>query len=145
MQKALPLELVEAVSTDDYELWKKNALELQKSVDAFFIAQYSSLRDKNGKYVPTEKVTEWYLNHIKIPEAAVQGQFVKQGMLCSADDSGYNQGFEAAVMAHDILANGVNPAHYSPRAPKRGPLMVNRQRLKCLGLNFRKKWVSKNY
>ena len=97
---------------------RKKALELWESVDAFFIAQYSGLKDKNGRYVSTEEVSEWYLTHISVPpEAAVQGQFVKQGMLCSADDSGYKQGYEAAVMAHDFLANDVNPAHYTSRAP----------------------------
>ncbi len=133
---ALPLKLVEVVSTSDYELWKKKALELQKKVDAFFLAQYSGLQEKNGNNVSAEKAAKWYLTHINIPEAAVQGQFVKQGMMCSADDAGYNQGFEAAVIAHDILANKAIPATYPPRSPKRGSLMVNRQRAGMLGIKL---------
>ncbi len=135
---ALPLKLVDTVSTNDYELWKKRVLELQNKVDAFFVAQYSGLKDEKGNYVPAEKVAEWYITHINIPEAAEQGQFVKQGMLCGANDSGYNQGFEAVVIAHDILANGANPATYPPRAPKHGALMVNTQRAKMLGLTLTK-------
>ncbi len=130
----LPLRLVETVSTDNFDTWKQKALELQKKVDAFFVAQYSGLKDGAGNHVSAEQVADWYVTHINIPEAAVQGQFVKQGMLCSADDSGYNQGYEAVVIAHDILAKGAQPATYPARTPKRGALMVNRQRAKSLGI-----------
>jgi ABC-type uncharacterized transport system substrate-binding protein len=63
-------------------------------------------------------------------------QFVEQGILCTADDSGYKQGFEAVVIAHDILRKGANPATYPPRAPKRGALIVNKQRAKMLGITL---------
>jgi putative ABC transport system substrate-binding protein len=133
-QGALPLKLVETVITGDYETFKARALKLQSTVDAFFIAQYSSLRDKNGDYVSAYDVAKWYLANIKVPEAAEQGQFVRQGMLCGADDSGYNQGFEAVAVADDILSRGVNPATYATRAPKRGTLIANRQRAAMLGI-----------
>jgi ABC-type uncharacterized transport system substrate-binding protein len=55
-------------------------------------------------------------------------------MLCSADDSGFNQGYEAAVIAHDILAHGKDPGSYPVRTPGRGALMVNRQRAETLGI-----------
>ncbi len=132
----IPLKLVETVSTNDYELWKKKALELQDKVDAFFIAQYSGLKDKNNKPVPDLETANWYLNNIKIPETAGFRHRVVHGMLCAADDSGYSQGYEAVVIANDILANGADPATYPPRTPKRGPLMVNKQRAKMLGITL---------
>lgn len=130
-----PLEFKETVSTNDYELWKSKALELQKEVDAFFIAMYSTLKDKNGEYVSSETVAAWYLKNIKIPEVTVGSHFVKHGLLCSANDSGYNQGYEAVMIANDIL-NGADPATYPPRAPKRGPYVVNKQRAKMLGMEL---------
>ena len=57
-------------------------------------------------------------------------------MLCGADDSGYKQGFEAVSVAHDILSKGANPATYPVRAPKRGVLIVNRQRAAMLGITL---------
>ncbi|HAK60925.1 MAG TPA: hypothetical protein DCO77_11170 [Nitrospiraceae bacterium] len=143
--KRLPLRLVETVSTDDFDDWKQKALELQTKVDAFFLAQYSGLKDRTGAYVSAEDVANWYVRNIKIPEAAVQGQFVKQGMLCSADDSGYNQGYEAVVIAHDILTKGAKPATYPPRTPKRGALMVNRHRAKSLGITLTEKMGIERY
>lgn len=133
----LPFRLVESVSTDQYEQWKEKALELQKKVDAFFVAQFSDLKGKNGKYVSNEEVVRWYLDHITIPETT-RGHFVKLGLLCSTYDSGYNQGYEAVVIANDILANKANPATYPPRVPKRGPNMVNVKRARLLGLKLTK-------
>jgi len=133
---SLPVKLVETVVEGNYKEWKRKALELQDKVDALFIAQYSGLMDEEHIYVSTEKVTEWYIKNIKIPEAAVQGQFVKQGMLCSADDSGYNQGHLAVHIVHDILTNGKSPATYSTVSPKRGPLMVSKRRAEMLGISF---------
>lgn len=134
-QGKLPVKLIEAVSTNDFEAWKQKALALQKKVDAFYVPHYSGLQDKAGHYVPTEEVAAWYVNNVKIPEASL-GVMVGQGLLCTANDSGYNQGFEAVVIAHDILANGKNPATYIPRTPKRGLLIVNRQRAKTLGITL---------
>ncbi len=135
-QGMLPLTLKETVITGDYELFKARALKLQNSVDAFFVAQYSSLRDKDGNPVNTREVAQWYVKNVHIPETAEQGQFVRQGLLCGADDSGYNQGFDAVMMAHDILAKGADPATYPPRAPKRGALMANKDRARRLGITL---------
>jgi len=134
-QGALPLRLVETMSTGDYEQFKSKVLELQAKVDVFFVAQYSSLLDKTGNYITTDEVTAWYLTNVRIPETTEQGQFVRQGMLCGADDSGYNQAYEAVAVAADIL-RGASPATYSVRAPKRGALMVNRERAKMLGIRL---------
>ncbi|MBI4632835.1 MAG: hypothetical protein HY742_02945 [Deltaproteobacteria bacterium] len=125
---ALPVKLVETAATNDYGIWKKKALELQKKVDAFFVVNYAGLKDSSGNYVSLEEVAEWYLSSIKIPETGLQHQFVKQGMLCGVEDPGYDQGFEAAVIAHDLLDKGAEPATYRPRTPKRVIRMVNRQR-----------------
>jgi len=100
------------------------------------VAQYAGLKDTQGNAVPDIAVATWYVRNIKIPEAAGFKHRVVQGMLCAADDSGFNQGHEAAVIANDILMKGADPANYPPRAPKRGPLMVNRQRAKLLGITL---------
>jgi ABC-type uncharacterized transport system substrate-binding protein len=134
----LVLKLVETVSTNDFEHWKSKALELQKKVDAFFVAHYAGLKDRAGNYVQPDDVAKWYTDHISIPEAVEIRGFVEQGMLCGADDSGYNQAFEAVAIAHDILSKGAQPATYPTRAPKRGALMVNVKRAQALGITLTK-------
>ena len=79
-------------------------------------------------------VGKWYLENIKKPEASHEDQFVLEGMLLTANDSGYNQGYRAFEMAYDILEQGLNPSRMRTITPPRGPLMVNSQRAKMLGI-----------
>ncbi len=132
----LPLKLMTVVATNEYEVWKQQALELQKKVDAFFIASSNGLKDAQGKVISNEEAARWYLKNITIPETSGFRYRVESGWLCAADDSGYNQGYEAVSIAHDILAKGFPPAIYPPRTPKRGPYMVNKQRANMLGIKL---------
>jgi ABC-type uncharacterized transport system substrate-binding protein len=61
---------------------------------------------------------------------------VLEGMLLTANDSGFNQGQLAFEMAHGILENGLNPARMAVRTPDRGPYLVNRNRAKALGIRL---------
>ncbi len=133
-KEKLPLELVETVATNDFETWKSKAIDLQEKVDAFFLPHYAGMTDQNGDYVPNDVVVNWYLQNIKIPEAVLQREHVNLGLLCGADDSGYNQGYTAAVMANEILLHQVSPAELAPRTTNRGALTVNRTRAKSLGI-----------
>ncbi len=132
----LPVKLIEVVATSDFEEWKNKALMLQEKVDAFFIASSNGLKNKQGRVVSNEEAAKWYLQNITIPEATGFRYRVEPGWLCAADDSGYNQGYEAVSIAHDILAKGLQPKFYPPRTPKRGALMVNKKRAKMLGITL---------
>ena len=131
----LPLKLVQTVATNDYATWQARAQELQTKVDAFYVIHFVGLKDKAGNAVSTTDVIRWYSSHIRIPETT-RGHYVKEGMLCAADDSGYKQAYEAVSIAHDILSAGANPAVYPTRTPARGALMVNRERARELGIKL---------
>ncbi len=143
-QGVVPVKLVETVATNDFELWKSKALDLQKRVGAFFVAQFSTLKDKKGNTVSDLDAARWYTENIRIPEAA-PGFLVKLGLLCAADDSGYNQAFEAVTVGRDILEKGANPATYPARAPKRGALMANTRRARALGIALTKQMGIEEY
>ncbi|MEJ2200406.1 MAG: ABC transporter substrate binding protein [Desulfuromonadaceae bacterium] len=144
-QGLLPLELVDIVATNDYEEWKHRALELQQRVDALFLAHCSGLENRSGQYVSSEEIFRWFGENIRVPTVAEQKNYIQQGILCGADDSAYNQGYEAVIIAHDILANGADPATYPPRSPKRGALMVNKRRAEKLGLILTKEMGIEEY
>lgn len=131
---SLPLKLVDKVLTNSLDEFKSRALELSQKVDAFFVLNHDTLRDAKGNHVDMLEVGRWYLQNIKIPEASHEDQFVLEGMLLTANDSGYNQGFLAFEMAHGILEKGLNPARMAVRTPERGPYLVNRNRAKSLGI-----------
>ncbi len=132
----LPLELVDVVSTNDFEEFKRRARELESRVDAFFILNHDTLRDASGNHLDMLEVGRWYLQNISKPEASHEDQFVREGMLLTANDSGYNQGYTAFEMAYDILSQGLSPHLMRTKTPARGPLMVNRQRAAVLGISL---------
>jgi putative ABC transport system substrate-binding protein len=129
----LPVTLAETVVTSDWETWKAEALELQKKVDAFYVVSLGGFKRANGDPVPIREAAAWYASTISIPEAT-RGHYVREGLLCAADDSGYKQSSEAVSMAHDILEKGMRPATFAARTPSRGNLMVNRARAAKLGI-----------
>ena len=131
---SLPLKLVDKVLTNSLDEFKARALALSKTVDAFFVLNHDTLRDAKGNHVDMLEVGRWYLNNIRIPEASHEDQFVLEGMLLTANDSGYNQGYMAFEMAYGILEKGLSPARMAVRTPERGPYLVNRNRAKALGI-----------
>jgi ABC-type uncharacterized transport system substrate-binding protein len=135
----LPLQLVEVVATNSFAEFKNRALELAQKVDAFFVLNHDTLLDEQGNHIDMLDVGKWYLEHINKPEASHEDQFVREGMLLAANDSGYNQGYMAFEMAYDILEQGLNPSRMRTRTPQKGPFMVNRQRAHMLGLSLEDK------
>ena len=132
----LPLKLVDVVITNSFTEFKQRALELSTRVDAFFVLNHDTLKDANGDHVDMLTVGKWYIENIKKPEASHEDQFVREGMLLTANDSGYNQSFLAFEMAYDILEQGLNPSRMRTKTPPRGPLMVNKIRADMLGISL---------
>jgi ABC-type uncharacterized transport system substrate-binding protein len=133
---SLPLKLADKVLTNSLDEFKSRALALSKQVDAFFVLNHDTLRDAKGNHVDMLEVGRWYLQNIRIPEASHEDQFVLEGMLLTANDSGYNQGYLAMEMAYSILDKGLSPARMAVRTPERGPYLVNRNRAKALGIKL---------
>ncbi len=130
----LPLELVDVVVTNSYSEFQQRVLELAKTVDAFFMLNHDTFRDDDGNHVDMLTVGKWYLENVDKPEASHEDQFVREGMLLTANDSGYNQSYKAFEMAYDILEQGLNPSRMRTVTPQRGPLMINRKRAEMLGI-----------
>jgi ABC-type uncharacterized transport system substrate-binding protein len=132
----LPLKLTESIVTNSYKEFKRRALAASSKADAFFVLNHDTLRDESGKYIEMLEVGRWYLQNIRIPEASHEDQFVHEGMLLTANDSGYNQGYVAFEMASLILNGRAKPARMAVRTPDRGPYLVNRLRARQLGIDL---------
>ena len=135
-QGKLPLKLVDVVKTNSFEEFKQRALELELKVDAFFVLNHDTMHDSEGKHVDMLEVGRWYLENIQKPEASHEDQFVREGMLMTANDSGYNQAYAAFEIAYDILEQGLNPGLIRTRTPAHGPYLVNTQRAEKLGIDL---------
>ncbi len=135
----LPLKMVDAIVTNSFSDFKTRVLELVPKVDAFFILNHDTLIDDKGDHVDMLDVGKWYLENVKKPEASLGAQFIREGMLATASDSGYNQSYKAFEMAYDILEQGLNPSRMRTVIPPKGPLMVNRIRANTLGISLEDK------
>jgi len=133
----LPVQVIEVVVTNSYETWKARALDLAPAVDAFFVLNHNTLRDRDGRVVDQLEAGAWYLEHVRKPDIGQERQFVVEGILCAVDDSGFKQGYEAVRVAHRIVAGGEQPSEIAVYAPTRGEFVVNLERARMLGLEDR--------
>ena len=131
----LALELTAVVSTNDFEKFKLRAKQLEQEVDAFFVLNHDTMKNGQGQHMDMLEVGRWYLENIRKPEASHEDQFVREGMLLTANDSGFNQGYAAVEMVYDILDQGIDPSSIRTKTPPHGPLMVNLIRAGVLGIS----------
>ncbi|MBF0212095.1 MAG: hypothetical protein HQM00_00880 [Magnetococcales bacterium] len=132
----LPVRLVATVVTNNEAEWKAGALELAKQADAIYLSNHNTIKDQQGRPVDSMSLGGWYLRHVRKPDVGDSKLLVEEGVLCAADDSGFKQGFEAMRMADRILAHGADPATLPPVAPSRGPIVVNAERARMLGIDL---------
>ncbi len=133
---ALPVEISECYTTDDFDAWKAKVKELQSEVDAIGLFVYHTIKDpeKEGEVsLPPEDVLSWTLRHNKLPEFAFLDFTVRAGALCGITLSGYEQGKAAAEIAIEIL-DGKKPADVPIKCPEEGKPIVNKRRAEELNI-----------
>ncbi|NQE04898.1 hypothetical protein C5S32_03410 [ANME-1 cluster archaeon GoMg1] len=133
---ALPVEISECYSTDDFDAWKAKVKELQPKVDAIGLFVYHSIKDpaKEGEVsLPPDEVLSWTLKNNKLPEFAFFDFTVRAGALCGVTLSGYEQGKAAGEIAIEIL-DGKKPADIPIKCPEKGNPIVNERRAEELNI-----------
>lgn len=133
-EKEIPVTISGTVVTDSLDEFKKGAVDLAKKSDSLFVLNHNTIKDAKGNPVDQLEIGSWYLRNVKKPDCGQERQFAVEGLLATADDSGFNQGYEAGKIAHQILDEGANPAQIPVRAPKRGALILNKKRAAMLGI-----------
>ncbi len=131
--KQLPVEIKSTIVTNKVDNWKKEVITASKEVDAFFMLNHNTLKDKDGKPIDNMDIGAWYLKNIRKPEISYEQHFIVEGMLAAVSDSGVKQGYEAMKIAIRIL-EGENPGTIPVTAPQRGDYVVNKERAKMLGV-----------
>jgi ABC-type uncharacterized transport system substrate-binding protein len=133
---ALPVEISECYTTDDFDAWKAKVKEFQPKVDAIGLFVYHTIKDpdKAGEVsLPSEDVLNWTLRNSKLPEFAFLDFTVKDGALCGVTMSGYEQGKAAAEITIEIL-DGKKPVDIPIVCPEEGNPMVNKRRAEELNI-----------
>lgn len=138
-----PIQIKKYFLTNDYEYWQQRVTEISKEVESFFVINVNAMKDKNGRYVPQDEVLGWYLDNVKIPEAAALDLHVKDGLLCNVEDSGFSQGFEAGKIGIRILFGDTSPAKTPVITPNPGAKIINKGRAGNLGIQWEQGDVDK--
>ena len=132
----MPLKLVGTVFSNSFEQWKAGVKKVADEADAILVINHNTLKDSKGQPVDQMQAGSWYLQNIKKPDFSSEKQFVQEGILIVAEDSGIRQGNEMVRLATRILRRGEKPANIPPAHPPSGPIIVNRERAKMLGIKI---------
>ena len=132
---AMPFSLAGKVLTNSYEQWKSEVQKVSRDADAILVINHNTLKDKSGKAVDQMQAGSWYLQHVKKPDFSSEKQFVQEGVLLVAEDSGVKQGSEMVRFMARVLRRGEKPADIAPVHPTSGPIIINNERAQMLGIN----------
>ena len=135
---ALPVEISECYTTDDFDAWKAKVKELQSEVDAIGLFVYHTIKDPEKDRevsLPPEDVLNWTLKNNNLPEFAFFDFTVREGALCGVTLSGYEQGKAAAEIAIEIL-DGKKPVDIPIKCPEKGNPIVNKRRAEELNITI---------
>jgi putative ABC transport system substrate-binding protein len=131
----LPLAWKDKLMSEKFSEWQAKILEWQEKVDAIFVLSNNSVQDEQGNILPSKTVTEWIVEHSRLPDTVPWAYQVQEGILVSASDSGELQGVHAALLAAEIL-KGATPGSLSIMTPPNGVPVLNGKRAEKLKLTI---------
>lgn len=112
-----------------------NEFQDQQLVDAVLILSSNALHDSQGQLMSmSESLAEFQL-HSRLPEIGSWEFQVEAGMMLSAADSGFQQGYLSALYL-DQIAKGKMPGDLPFISPSSGIPAINVSRAKQLGLGI---------
>lgn len=133
---ALPVEMTEIYTTDDFADWQRKVIALQSEVDAIGLFVYHTLKGQGEDVsMPPDSVLGWTLENNRLPEFALLDFTIQGGALCGVVLSAYDQGKTAAEMANRILA-GESPSDIPVAIPEASRVMINAKRATELGIEL---------
>ncbi|WED20731.1 hypothetical protein L3Q72_08745 [Vibrio sp. JC009] len=114
--------------------YKEQILNLQGKVDAIALLGIFNIKDEQGNDVDYEEILKWTAENSQLPDFSYWETRVERGTLCAVTVSGYEQGYLAGQMGHQILKEGVSPADIGMRPSDKGQPMISLRRAKALGI-----------
>lgn len=128
------IEIVGYDIFDTFEQFKAAVLEYQGRVDAIGFFGVFEFLGPEGKNVPMEEVLRWFQAHNKLPDFSFWQDRVDKGTLCAVTVSGYAQGYQAGLLAREILVGQQSPADLPMRATEKGIPVINLEAARRLGI-----------
>jgi len=131
--ETVPLQVVDQVYTNKFEVLKSTTLEYQDQVDAAVLFLPWTIEDTNGDHVPQDQVVRWFLQNSSRPSIGFLDILVEEGYLCGVVVDMNRQGFHAGLLGGRIL-NGESPAEMPIIDPVANRILINLARADQLGI-----------
>ncbi|VEB40464.1 Uncharacterised protein [Chromobacterium violaceum] len=112
-------------------------LQAPQRYQAIWVGLYFTLRDDNGKVVPSDEVMRWTAANSKLPMFAFWNFAVGKGKAMGGRVlTGREQGLEAARMAQAMLFENRSLSSLFPVTPSEGEYLFSRSELARSGLSL---------
>lgn len=117
--------------------WQQRVLQAPQRYQAIWVGLYFTLRDDNGKVVPSDEVMRWTAANSKLPMFAFWNFAVGKGKAIGGRVlTGREQGLEAARMAQAMLFENRSLSSLFPVTPSEGEYLFSRSELARSGLSL---------
>ena len=126
-----PVELVDSITGDTFDEWKKAVIDAGERADFLLITNYRKIQysKDNKKLVPPEEIMEWTMQNSKIPGVGTNQFNVTDGYMLALGTSPYEQGRVAAKMAVDIIDKKIVPKDIPVESTKEFFVLMRRSGL----------------
>ncbi len=111
--------------TDSFEEWQTRVTAASEDSQVLLVGLYQTLQNASGVRIEDTDVMNWTVENSSIPIVPLWEYSVPQGALGGAVISGEVQGYEAGLLAAEVL-NGTLPGSLPVVVPRRGKLVINR-------------------
>lgn len=128
------IEIVRYDILDTFEEFQAAVLDYQDDVDAIGFFGVFEFLDAEGNNMPMEEVLRWFQAHNRLPDFSFWRDRVDKGTLCAVTVSGYAQGYQAGLMAREILLGGKSPAVLPMRPTEKGIPVISLEAAQRLGI-----------
>ena len=128
------IRIVRYETLDTFEQFKQTVLNCQDEVDALGLLGVFEFRDADNNNVPMEKVLLWLRDNNRLPDFSFWKDRVNKGTLCAVGVSGYAQGYEAGLLARQILLENRSPSSLPMKSTETGIALINLETARRLGI-----------
>lgn len=130
------VEFVEWARVSTFEEYKAKVDEYQESVDAILFLNIHTIKDENGKIIPSFEVAKWEIQNSDLPDICLHDYNILYGMLFGVPVSSFNQGYDAGVIVRKVLVDGIDPKNIPIKTSEIEKNWINLARAKQLGLDI---------
>ncbi|GEM_PF-2245394 len=134
--EAMGKKVILAKRAGTFNKWKTAVTSCQKNRSgAIFVILYDGVKADDGAALPHKDVIKWTALNSRIPVFGLSADMVDNGALFCVTSSGLEHGYEAAMIALNLL-KGKEIRDYPVKQGQRGVVLFNQRTAERLGIRM---------